>query len=134
MQLQKFIEKFNSNIKKIGSDLEIKEIKSDEKGNCKSLIITKDIAMTSYEEENLLAGMIIIGGGKTVQDSIQILKVISLAIDSYAEQNQEWRNSVLERLGMFNGKFAFGKTTESRGYKFKIHSVKGKIMLSINKI
>ncbi|WP_315122336.1 hypothetical protein [uncultured Clostridium sp.] len=133
MNLNKFRDNFNINISKLNKELIIKEINETE-DRCKVLKINEDISSVSYEVDNKLTGITIIAAGKTNQETINILSVISIAIDTFTEQNREWRNNILTRLGMFNGSFIKGKKTESRGYKFKISPANNKIVLAISKI
>jgi len=133
MNVEKFINGFNSNISKINEGLIIKEI-NDKEDRCKVLKINEDISSVTYEVDNKLAGITIIAAGKTVEETINIITVFSLSIDTFTGQGQEWRNNILTRLGMFDSSFITGKRTESRGYKFKISPANNKIVLAISKI
>lgn len=132
MNVSKFVSDFNTNISKINEELIIKEI-NDKEDRCKVLKINEDISSVTYEADNRLAGITIIATGKTVEETINIITMFSLSIDTFTGQGQEWRNNILTRLGMFDSSFITGKKTESRGYKLKISPANDKIILAISK-
>src|SRR5690606_10706426 len=111
--VDRFISDFNTSISKLNEELIIKEI-NDNEDRCKVLKISEDISSVTYEADNKLTGITIIAAGKTVEETINIITVFSLSIDTFTGQGQEWRNNILTRLGMFDSTFITGKKTESR--------------------
>lgn len=134
MGLKSFIEKFNQKIITLDSTCKISISEAGKNENFQNLFISENIALVAHINNEQLDAVNVLADRCSADNAIKTLKVICVVVDVYTGEKEQWRNGVLERIGLFNGNFAAGEKTESRGYLLKTKLEKNKLWFSISTI
>ena len=123
-----FAEKFNARSSEIGHGISIQEKPAQE--GPQAIVFTLTRSLGEMQHVRLLAdrceapGMVQVLCSMDDAGACDGLTVYATAIDALCERNEAWRNGVLKRLGLFDGKFGWMRkvATQSGGWSFAVQA------------
>lgn len=122
MTVSEFIVGFNARLPE-GNNMEMVEVPIQERGRHTATRICDNVAAVLHcDSDDQVMGINVFATARDVDTSVAVLLALAYATDVLTGKDQAWRNKMLERLGLFDGKFRTGKVS-SGGWQFEAFPV-----------